>query len=328
MPLPRRSKCIIAGFTCLVAVSVCAQNGLDIQAHRGGRGLWPENSLEAFRNALTLGVDTLELDLACTADGIPVVSHDPFLSWILVRHRNAAFLDKSERIAIKDINYSNLENFSIGEINKRSDYRYRFSSQTPIPGQKIPSLAELFDLAESLNPAIRYNIEIKTYPPFPDRTLDYRYFADRVLEVIEKAGVKDRVVIQSFDWRVLAYIRRTVPKIRLSCLCVENFPLDGESYNLQLQRKGASEWLAGLDADDYSGTPALVAAFGGDIYSPYYKDMQSADIEEAHRLGLKVLPWTVNNRQTMQELIELGVDGIITDRPDILLELRLSEKSP
>jgi glycerophosphoryl diester phosphodiesterase len=105
------------------------------------------------------------------------------------------------------------------------------------------------------------------------------------------------------------------------CLTVMNFSIDGAWYNLQPGGEGSSPWLAGSDVDDFDGVPELVHAFGARILSPYYREIDRRDVEEAHRLGLKVIPWTVNDRRIMKKLIDWGVDGIITDTPDQLIEV-------
>jgi len=113
----------------------------------------------------------------------------------------------------------------------------------------------------------------------------------------------------------------------VACLAVMNFSIDGAWYNLQPGGEGPSPWLAGLDFDDYGSIPALVHAFAADILSPYYREIDQQDVEEAHRLGLKVIPWTVNDRRIMKKLIDWGVDGIITDTPDSLIQVLYESKA-
>ena len=292
----------------------------DLQAHRGGRDRRPENTLVAFSYAVGLGVTTLELDTAVTKDRAVVVSHDPRLNPNLVKDAGGSFLASNEETFIKDLTLSGLKRYTVGELKPGTSYYYAHREQRSVPGETIPTLAEVFELTQSLKAgSIRFNIEIKTYPPHPDYTIDHREFVRLVLEVIRDHRIENRVTIQSFDWRTLKLAKELAPEIWIACLMVRNFSIDGASYNLQPGRPGPSPWLAGFDFDNYRGSvSSLVKDFGGDIVSPYYKEIAEKDVREAHRLGLKIIPWTINDERTMRKLIDWGVDGIITDRPDVL----------
>ncbi len=294
----------------------------EIQAHRGGRALRPENTLAAFAHAVELGVDTLEMDLAVTGDRVVVVSHDYRLDPAITRGPDGEFLPEDARILIKDLEFKQLQSYTVGEIRRGSDYWYRFREQVPVAGEKIPSLSQVFELVGSLGAqTVRFNLEIKTYPPFPEYTIDHREFVALVMAAIREHGLESRVSIQSFDWRTLEMVQELAPDIPVVCLTVRNFSIDGAWYNLQPGGDGPSPWLAGFDFDDYGGTPALVHAFAGDILSPYYREIDRRVVEEAHRLGLKIIPWTVNDPRIMKKLIGWGVDGIITDTPDRLIRV-------
>ncbi len=295
----------------------------DIEAHRGGRDRRPENTLAAFRYAIGLGVTTLELDTAVTRDRVVVVSHNPKLNYAITRDEMGKFIDRYRNIFIKDLTFEELEKYDVGQLNPASSYYYKHREQKPVPGERIPSLAEVFELTEEMHADnIRFNIEIKTYPPFPGYTIPRDEFVRLVIDVIEKYGMEGRVMIQSFDWNSLALVRKYAPKIPLGCLMVSSFHIGGKPYNLQPGLPGPSPWLAGLDYDDYRGhVSRLVKAFGGDVISPYYRDIRKDDVAEAHSLGLKMVVWTVDSREAMIRLISWGVDGIITDKPDLLLEV-------
>ncbi|MBN2552336.1 MAG: glycerophosphodiester phosphodiesterase [Spirochaetales bacterium] len=294
----------------------------DIQAHRGGRALRPENTLAAFAHAVELGADTLEMDLAVTRDRVVVVSHDYRLNPLLTRGPDGRFIPEDARILIKDLDFEQLQLYTVGEIRRGSDYWYRFRDQVPVPGQTIPSLDQVFALTASEEAeAVRFNLEIKTYPPFPDYTVDYGEFVELVLEVIRRHGMESRVTMQSFDWRTLREVKKQAPGIPVVCLAVESFSIDGARYNLLPGGAGSSPWLAGLDSDDYAGIADLAHAFGAEVLSPYYREIDRRDVDEAHRLGLKIIPWTVNDPGIMKKLIGWGVDGIITDSPDLLMQV-------
>jgi glycerophosphoryl diester phosphodiesterase len=294
----------------------------DVQAHRGGRALRPENTLAAFAHAIDLGADALEMDLAVTRDRVLVVSHDYRLNPMITRGPDGEFIEENARILIRDLAFQQLQRYTVGEIRRGSEYWYSFREQVAIPEERIPSLARVFELADSMGAdSLHFNLEIKTYPPFPEYTIGYNEFVGLVLASIRKHGLEARVTIQSFDWRTLEAVKELAPDIPVACLTVTNFSIDGAWYNLQPGGEGPSPWLAGLDFDDYGSIPALVHAFGADILSPYYREIDQQDVEEAHRLGLKVIPWTVNDKRTMKKLIDWGVDGVITDTPDSLIQV-------
>ena len=291
---------------------------LDVQAHRGGRGRYPENTLSAFAWSREIGVDTWEMDAALTSDGIPVLSHDPFLKGSLVRDENGDFLEKDIRIA--DLTLDELKHFQVGEIQPGIRYKERFPNQHS-SSESIPSLDEVFRLAQEFGGNVRFNIEIKTYPPYPEWTLGWETVTDTVISVIKEHDMEERTTVQSFDWRTLARIKELYPEMRISCLTVKNFKHGNDSYNLQIGQSGPSPWLAGFDADDYGSVAELVSAFGADVYSPYYKELSFSEIKAAQSLGLEIVTWTVNDKNKMRLLIDEGVNGIISDYPDILIEV-------
>jgi glycerophosphoryl diester phosphodiesterase len=321
--LPRRSR--RNGLLLLLVFLALAGEAqdFDLQAHRGGRGLRPENTLAAFRYALELGVTTLELDLAVTRDRVPVISHDPALDYRLVRGPGGEFVPREPRRYIRDLTLAELKTYTVGELNPRSSYAYNYPEQVPVPGQSIPTRAELFNLVRAQgDERVRFNIEIKTFPPFPEYTVPVDEFAALVVDLVAEYGLEERVTVQSFDWRALRAVRELAPELEIACLAVRGFTLDGQSYNLQTGRPGPSAWLDGLDVDEAGGDAAVLAQrFGAEIFSPYYKEVTRADIEAAHDLGLRVIPWTVNSESRLRSLIAWGVDGLITDRPDILIKV-------
>ena len=318
----RKSSFIL--FLLIIVTLIYAEvpHDFDLQAHRGGRDRRPENTLAAFRYAIELGVTTLELDTAVTKERVVVVSHNPRLNPNLTKDSGGKFISGTGRIFIKELNLAELKTYTVGELKPGTGYYYKHREQIAVPGQRIPALAEVFQLCLDLGAEeVRFNIEIKTYPPFPDFTVGGEEFVDLLLAVIGEYKMEQRVSIQSFDWRSLKLIQQKAPEIVIVCLTAGGLSMEQRSYNLQPGRSGASPWLAGLDYDDFSGIVPLVKAFGGDIISPNYREMSKKDVEEAHRLGLKIIPWTVNNEVYMKRLIEWGVDGIITDKPDLLKKL-------
>lgn len=293
-------------------------HAFDLQGHRGARGLMPENTLAGFAHALTLGVTTLELDLGISRDGQVVISHDSRLSPALTRDPNGKWLT-APGPAINSLTLEELNRYDVGRLDPGSDYARRFPEQRAVDGERIPTLAQVLALApRSGNRQVHLNIETKLSPLAPHMTPDPGEFAKRVVDQVRGAGAAGRVTVQSFDWRTLHLVQSLAPEIKTSYLTAEQQWLD----NIQAGRPGISPWTAGMDVDNYRGSiPRMIKQAGGDIWSPYFRDLDSAALEEAKALGLRVIVWTVNDIPDMKKLISLGVDGIISDYPDRLREV-------
>ena len=287
---------------------------VEIQGHRGARGLMPENTLPSFAKALSIGVDVVELDTAVTADGVVVVTHDPKLNSDITRNANGEWIIPPGPV-VAALPLSEVKTFDVGRIRPGSDYAKRFPEQTPVDGTAIPTLGEVAALvASSGNPAIRFNIETKVRPDGAALTFAPEAFAERLVESARSAGIAERTVVQSFYWRTLAHVQTIAPEIATACLTSEQSWLD----NIERDAGSASAWT-GRNVGDFGGSvPRMVKASGCTIWSPYFGEVNGAVVDEAHRLGLKVVVWTVNAPDQMNTLIDLGVDGIITDYPDRL----------
>ncbi len=281
----------------------------DLQGHRGARGLAPENTLAGFKIALETGVTTLETDLAITKDGQVVISHDPYLNPDLTRGPDGQWL-AGPGPAIRTLTLDQLRSYDIGRVNPASKYAQQFPEQKPVDGQRFPMLPEFFALA---GPDVRFNIEIKTDPNKPDLTLDPARFAVLAVDAIRKGKAADRSTLQSFDWRGLLEAKRLAPEIATGCLTIESNNFD----TIQRTSGRPSPWLGGLDLAAHGGSvPRLAKAAGCATWSPFWRNVDAGSVKEAQALGLKVVPWTVNVPAEMARLIDLGVDGLITDYPD------------
>ncbi len=304
-------------------------DGFDLVAHRGGRDERPENTLAAFAHALEVGVSTLELDLAITSDGQVVVSHNPFLEPFLARDRTGRWVDEGAKPLIFRLTLEEIKTFDVGAVNPFSGYwLLHGKGQVAAPGERIPTLGEVFELvARTGNDRVRFNIETKLDPRWPDRAPDPATFARKVLDVVNKHGMRDRVMIQTFDWRILSEVRRLDKAITLVALTAEVPSWGADGIYREVGKAGCSPWMGGLDIDDFDGDYVRAAkAINADVVSPIYQEVTPALVGEAHRLGLKIVPWTVNEVADMAQLIELGVDGIITDRPTVLRKVLLDRK--
>ena len=291
---------------------------MEIHGHRGARGLLPENTLPAFEHALALGVDAVELDVGITLDGVPVVHHDPRLDPDHTRDRSGAWLSPPGP-PLRTLDMEALAAFDVGRAAPGSETAKRFPRQAPRDGARLPLLREVLALAQRPGSGrLCFDIELKLTPAAPEETAGPAEFARAVVTALRAAGAIDRAQVQSFDWRVLVEVRLLAPEVRIACLTAERPWLD----NLQRGRPGASPWTAGLDIDAVDGsTPRLVKAFGGVVWAPFFRDLTAEALAEAHRLGLKVVVWTVNDAQDMTALARLGVDGVITDYPDRAVEI-------
>ncbi len=279
----------------------------DAQGHRGARGLQPESTLPSFEVALDLGVDTLELDLHFTADGQVVVWHDPTVSDDKCESTTGS--DVALDSAIASLSRAELEGVRCAKNPDPGRFPDQAALPTPIAGDdySIVTLDELFDFVVTYSESdtktseqrqnaatVRFNIETKRRPDQPT-TINDGFdgetpgpFELAILEVVASRGLGDRVTVQSFDHRSLRAIRTVDESISLAALTRRNEPFDA----------GFADFAQ--------------------IWSPDYRSLSAAGLNDAHDAGMLVVPWTVNDTSDMNRLIDLGVDGLISDRPDLL----------
>ncbi|WP_020669196.1 glycerophosphodiester phosphodiesterase family protein [Amycolatopsis nigrescens] len=322
---------VLAGTAAPAQARLQPRPGFDIQAHRGGIGLTVEGTLAAFSRAMELGVTTLELDIQITSDGREVITHD--------RRINPAKCADTGPVTpgdpqfpyagkyVKDLTFAQVRTLDCG-----SQRQPNFPGQQLSPGAKMPTLAELFALARRHHAwGLRFNVETKVEAAAPAETAPREQFVRRAAREITRSGFAANVTVQSFDWGALMLMHRTAPWLRTVALTQPEF--------LQVGLPGRSPWLGGLDIDDFGGSPVrAVRSFGASALSPVHGNPQGggvgdpgyqpfttkALVDEAHRAGIKVIPWTVDDKPTMHKLIDDGVDGIITDYPDRLREVAAS----
>jgi glycerophosphoryl diester phosphodiesterase len=303
----------------------------DIQAHRGGLGLRSENTLSSFGNALRLGVTTLELDIQITKDGQAVVTHDRKTTGLKCADTAPAFPGDPEfpyiGRYIMDLTLAQVRTLDCGFQQLPG-----FPEQENTPGSRIPLLSEVFALVRGYHADdVMLNIETKhevVPEDAPPQTAPREQFVQVVAREIREAGFLDQVTIQSFDWAALMLMRAEEPRLPIVALTNYDF--------LQVGQPGASPWLGGIDIDDFGGDPiAAIRSFGADAFSPvhgfpqggrfgdpnYQPYVTKEMVAHAHRYGIKVIPWTVDDPATLNKLIDDGVDGIITDYPDRLRQI-------
>jgi glycerophosphoryl diester phosphodiesterase len=282
--------------------SPAMQKSFELHGHRGARALFPENTLPGFIATMALGVDGLELDIATTSDGVPVIFHDPDLHPDLVRLPDGTWLD-GDRPLIRSIPLAALRCYDVGRIRPGSPTALNFPNQVPRDGTHIPTFAEL--VAATMGSKVTIQAELKLQPPRPEATVAASVMAEAVIAVVAAAGALDRLDLRSFDWLALRYVHLHHPAIPLTYLTRRPRPALAPFY-----------W----DGDMTAPVPASVAAESHGrpaVWAPEYMTLTEPLLADAHALGLRVMPWTVNDPADMARLIGWGVDGICTDRPDL-----------
>ncbi len=321
-------KAMLVSFTVITLVGCSA--GLDRNAqpaasvwgkkimvigHRGAAGLAPENTIAAFAAALHLGVDAVEMDVQLTRDGEVVVYHDLTLKPEITRTSENMWLDAWKSVAIKDCSLAELNLYDVGRLDPYSYYASRYPDQVPADGEAIPTLQAVINLIQSQDRLTELWIEIKTSPLTPHVSSRPEDVATAVVQIVRRNRLAHAVKILAFDWRALHTVRELAPAMTTVYLTNTSARMD----TIQKGTAGPSPWTDGLDIDRFDGSiPALVAAAGGRFWAPRYNQVTRADIEAAHRLGINVMVWTPDDEKELRRSIGLGVDGIITNRPDRL----------
>ncbi len=295
---------VVMVFTLLMACTATRQKspampaGFDKQGHRGSRGLMPENTIPAMLKAIDLEVTTLEMDVVISKDLQVVVSHDPYFSENITTTPEGKNLTKAEAAThlLYTMPYDSIKKYDVGR-KPHPDY----PRQEKLPVHK-PLLSDLLkateDYAKNKSRTIYYNIEIKSKPEHDGkRHPPVEEFADLVVGVIRSSGVEDRTTIQSFDPRALQVVHRKYPSVATSLL-IESF--DKRPLEEQLKQLG----------------------YVPPVYSPHFSLVTAALVQQCHEKGMRVIPWTVNTAEEMKRLKGMGVDGIITDYPDLFAQVQ------
>ncbi|HEY1336897.1 MAG TPA: glycerophosphodiester phosphodiesterase [Bryobacteraceae bacterium] len=267
----------LAGMLMLTALVSGAPRVL-VHGHRGARAMRPENTMPAFEYAIAQGVDALEMDMAVTKDNVIVISHDPILEPPVCTGPRA-------KAAIRELTLAEVRQWDCGAVRNP-----RFLNQQTVPGARIPTLDDVFQLATRGN--FDYNIETKSFPDQPQYTPPPEEFARMVLEKIRQHRLEKRVILQSFDFRTLVAMRKLAPEIRLSAL---------------------------TETDSRAFEAIAKEAANAEIVSPEFHLVTREKVAAAHAAGVKVVPWTANTPGDWEKLVAAGVDAIITDDPAALI---------
>jgi glycerophosphoryl diester phosphodiesterase len=322
----------------------------DVQAHRGGRMYRPENTLAAFNYALdNEDVSTLEFDTGVTEDGKLVVAHDRAISSRVCRDTAPATRKDPEYPYVGDL-VNDLTLRQIRTLDCGSKVQPDLPKQQAAPGERIPTLAEVFKaVRESGRPDIRLNVETKLSPVAPEETVSPEVFASKLVGEIQAAGMSGRTTIQSFDWRTLRESRRLDPDIETVALVWQYGPEECGSLADECSLRAVyddpsvkSPWTAPQDwwetrdlGELVRGVEASTVSANWQVHDPDQGTVESEDwylredpayyhgpeVAELQAQGLKVIPYTINDEATMQRVIELGVDGIISDDHELLIQV-------
>ena len=260
---------------------------MDVQGHRGCRGYLPENTLPAFARALEIGVNTLELDVGVTRDGVVVVHHDRGLNPAIARGADGKWVTRAT--PINHLTWAQLQSYDVGRLDPASTYGKKFPQQKPLDGTRVPRLADLFAMAGKSG--VRFNIEPKSDADKPDETLPPEPFARALIAEVRKAGMEKRTTVQAFDWRLLKVVEREAPELP-TVYCTEGHGSD----------------------------PARVHEAGGKIWSPDFERVTPEKLAAARKYNLWVTVWTVNEPADIARMIAMGVDGIACDYPDRVIQ--------
>lgn len=284
-----------------------------IYGHRGARGVLPENTLEGFQYLRSIGVEAVEFDVQNAAGGVPVVVHDPHMPAQIARDVHGNWLtEPGEKICTLSV--ESLQSFDMGRLNPAHSYGTRYPAQAAVDGARIPTLQEVLEWAQQDSPLI-LNIEIKSYAHRSDLGDSPAVLVANVVRALDQSGLRGQALISSFDWRVLSELRRVAPDIDRAYLSLVKLAPEHTIFE-------GSPWMDRLSLAAYDGNlPRLIAAQGARCWCPYHKDVTSEEVAQAHALGLAVNVWTVNDPGDMRAMIAMGVDGIITDLPELLQEV-------
>ena len=292
-------------------------NYVRIFGHRGARGEIAENSIEGFKHTFALGIKAVEFDVVISKDKIPVLYHYFNLMPYLVKDESGNWLKNSE-LKVFDKSYEELSKYNIGGLDPESKHGKRFKEQKLLKNAKIPKLSELLELASRKeNKDVFLNLEVKSTPfkmgltPNPSDTVSL------ILKNIDTYKLEDRIIISSFDWRILYELKKQNPRILRGFITLQQ--------DLSTTKKNIYEnspWMAkNYSVDQLFLIPNIIKSLEGHAWSAFYRDVTKQNVELAHKHGLATCVWTVNREQDIIRMIEYGVDGIITDYPKKVQEI-------
>ncbi|MEQ9520369.1 MAG: glycerophosphodiester phosphodiesterase family protein [Parvibaculum sp.] len=303
-------------------------------AHRGGSGLWPENTLAAFEHAIDMGAEGIELDVHLTKDGILVVHHDESLKPAIARDANGAWLTRPTPL-IKNLTLEELQQFDIGRLKPGAGYSGRYPEQAAIDGERIPTLEAVFDLVSRKAPrSFVIYTELKTALLDLTQSADPVQLADAAVDLVECKGNASQIVFVSFDWRALERAKERAPHIKNAFTTLPFYSIDPDDRSAAHDNEEASAIrIASTTGTGFYGSTdwrkekgntfseRMLRAIGSscaDGWFAWHGDIDAVSVQIAKERGLSISAWTVDAPEEMQRLTDLSIDAILTDRPDRL----------
>lgn len=317
-------------FTLVSIFSTCFADVVDIYAHRGLRPLSPENTLAAYTEALRIGVDVIDMDINMTKDKVLVVTHDLTLNPDLTKDKYGNWIKK--KIPIKDLTLAQLKQYTVGYIKPNSKTAKMYPNHISVKNVHMPTLEQVIDyIKTNVGNRVRLQIEIKTNPYDTKTSWSAKEMAEALNKVLVDTHMSDNVEVQSFEWQALVDLQKLNPRVKTAYLTDHTTnPMSSEQA---AKMPNYLKWTSPLDPKDYNyDYPLMVKKLGGTFWEPFEGDLTKSRLDEAHKLGLKVVTWGWTeeegsdfNYSIMNQLINWKVDGIITDRPDILRGLEAAK---
>ena len=305
----------------------------DFEPHRGGRDARPENTLYSYAYAIEMGATSIECDMQLTADNNIVMSHNPVLNPDITRYKGTNKYVEAGKYDLRTMTVPEIKKFDVGVMDPITNpdhyYNGHGKSQVTPASAEIPTIDEFFQLIKDSGYQGLVNIETKSYPDpeYPEgykHTPDAKKFVRVFYDKVKQYNMQDHVVLQSFDWATLIEMKKIDPNITCSALWCEQPSWGRDSECIRMFEPEVSPWLGGLDVRKFPGSSVnakvinAAHSFGAEVISPYYPEISTDDVDLAHSLGMKVVPWTVNSIEAMDQLYNMGVDGMISDKPWIL----------
>jgi glycerophosphoryl diester phosphodiesterase len=311
------------------------QQKVEVYAHRGVRSYAPENSMPGYATALAIGTHWVDMDIVMSKDGEVVVSHDIRLNPDIVRGTDGKFI--TERILARSLTFEELKKYDVGRMDTASSYSKFFPAQAGMDGVTMPSLREVIRYVNGkAHGKVGFQIEFKTDPEHPDWTFTPAEFAAALYKILKEEDIEKNCEIQSFDWRCLFELQKLNPSIKTAYLTEwDNEP--GCPYSFfDPDPAIAGLWTGGALVKDHNNSiPQMIKDLGGACWEPEDVELTKEALDEAHKLGLKVVVWTwpehsgtIFDTDLVSKLITWGVDGIITDDPGMLISMLAARNLP
>lgn len=295
-------------------------NNVDLCGHRGARGLAPEHTLPGYDVALAMGVDTVDMDVGMTKEGILVATHDVALNPNITRDQQGQWVTRQD-LYIKNLTLMQLKTYDVGRIKPDTHYARLFPDQKPVDRTPIPTVKEVIQYVKKYtSKRVKFQFEIKTHPQHPEWTFSPEIIAAALVKLIEEEQIVDRAIIQAFDYRCLLAVQKINPDIATAYVTAYEEEKNWYSSDVKI----ASLWTAGHLLQQYDGSMAkMIKALGGCRWDAEDVQLTPERVKEAHELGLKIGVWSYPehtgkefDQAMIEKLMAMGVDSIITDRPD------------